>query len=146
MTKLTKNYSSHANNLLNVTIQSHSCCNQKRTHLIVTTINPILCRPCVHPSTFPKVLIDKFCSSKCREIIIFVHNYFRKTQTNQTNQASHHLDFYLSIFFLVKGLGNENPLQSMLTLIVQTAVSAVLGTFSEQPSKEALKVSWCIFC
>ena len=62
----------------------------------VATINPILCRPCVHPSTFPKVLIDKLCSSKCREIIIFAHNYFRKTQTNQ---ASHHLDFYLSIFF-----------------------------------------------
>ena len=75
--------------------QSHSCCNQKRTHWIVVTINPILCRPCVHPSTFPKVLIDKFCSSKHREIIIFAHNYFRKTQANQ---ASHHLDFYLSIF------------------------------------------------
>ena len=95
-TKLTKIYSSHANNLLNVIIQSHSCCNQKRTCWIVATINPIPCRPCVHPSSFPKVLIDKFCSSKCREIIILAHNYFRKTNTNQ---ASHHLDFYLSIFF-----------------------------------------------
>ena len=78
-TKLTKNYSSQANNLLNVTIQSHSCCNQKRTCWIVATINPIPCRPYVHPSTFPKVLIDKFCSSKCGEIIIFAHNYFKKT-------------------------------------------------------------------
>ena len=29
---------------------------------------------------------------------------------------------------------------------MQTIVSAVLDTFSEQPSKEPLKVSWCIFC
>ena len=49
-----------------------------RTRLIVTTINPILRRPCVHPSTFHKVLIHKFCSSKHREIIIFAHNYFKK--------------------------------------------------------------------
>ena len=75
---------------------------KKRTHWIVATINPIPCRPCVHPSTFPKVLIDIFCSSKRREIIIFAHNYFRKTQTNQ---ASHHLDFQSSIFFLSLGLG-----------------------------------------
>ena len=52
------------------------------TRLIVTTINPIPCRTCVHPSTFHKVLIYKFCSSKCREIVIYAHNYFRKqTQT-----------------------------------------------------------------
>ena len=75
---------------------------QKRTHWIVATINPIPCRTCVHPSTFHKVLIHKFCSSKCREIIIFAHNYFSKTNTNQ---ASHCFDFYLSIVFLVKGLG-----------------------------------------
>ena len=31
-----------------------------RTRLIVTTINPILRRPCVHPSTFHKVLIHNF--------------------------------------------------------------------------------------
>ena len=75
---------------------------QKRTRWIVATINPIPCRTCVHPSTFHKVLIHKFCSSKCREIIIFAHNYFRKTNTNQ---ASHCFDFNLSIVFLVKGLG-----------------------------------------
>ena len=51
------------------------CCNNQ-TLLIPS-------RPCVHPSTFPKVLVDKFCSSKCRENIIIAHNYFRKTQTNQ---------------------------------------------------------------
>ena len=57
-------------------------CNQNRTHWIVATINPIFRKPCVHPSTFPKVLIHKFCSSKRREIIIFAHNYFNKqTQT-----------------------------------------------------------------
>ena len=73
-----------------------------RTRWIVPTINPILCRPCVHPSTFSKVLIDKFCSSKRREIIIFAQNYFRKTQTKQ---ASHHLDFQSRIIFLSLGLG-----------------------------------------
>ena len=31
-----------------------------RTRLIVTTINPSFRRPCVHPSTFHKVLIHKF--------------------------------------------------------------------------------------
>ena len=58
--------------------QSHSGCNKTRTRLIVATINPIPCRTCVHPSTFHKVLIHKFCSSQRREIIIFAHNYFKK--------------------------------------------------------------------
>ena len=138
MTKLTKNYASHANNLSNVIIQSHLCCNQKSTCWIVAIINPILHRPCVHPSTFPKVLIDKFCSSNHREIIIFAHNYLRKTNTNQ---ASHCFDFHLCIFFLVKGLDTSNQLQSILTLIVQTIVSAVFGTFSKQ-QQGALKVSF----
>ena len=92
MTKLTKNYSSLINNLLNVTIQSHSCCNQNKTHWIVATINPILHRPCVHPSTFPNFLIHKFCSSKYREIIIFAHNYF-----NEQTQTKH---LFVLIFFL----------------------------------------------
>ena len=87
--------------------QSHSCCNKKRTCWIVATINPISCRPCVHPSTFSKVLIDKFCSSNRREIIIFAHNYFRKTQTNK---ASHHLDFYLSIVFHCKRIRYFKPI------------------------------------
>ena len=52
------------NILLNVTFQSHStkqgCCKQKRTCLIVATINPIHHRPPVHHGTFFKVLIYKF--------------------------------------------------------------------------------------
>ena len=48
--------------LLNVTFQSHStkqgCCKQKRTCLIVATINSIHHRPPVHHGTFFKVLID----------------------------------------------------------------------------------------
>ena len=92
-TKLTKNYSSHANNLLNVIIQSHSCCNQNKTHWIVATIDPILHRPCVHPSTFLKVLIHKFCSFKQREIIIFAHNY-----SNKQTQTKH---LFILIFFCV---------------------------------------------
>ena len=46
------------NILLNVTFQSHStkqgCCKQKRTCLIVATINPIHHRPPVHHGTFLK--------------------------------------------------------------------------------------------
>ena len=113
-----------------------------RTRLIVATINTIPCRTCVHPSTFHKVLIYKFCISKCREIIIFAHNYFRKTQTNQAP----FFDFQSSIFFLLLGLDTLFQFQSILTLIVKTAVSAVLGTFSKQ-QQGALKVSfWSIFC
>ena len=108
--------------MLNVMIQSHSGCNKKRTHWIVATINPIPCRPCVHPSTFLKVLIHKFCSSKHREIIILAHNYFKK---QNTNQATCCLDFQSSIFFLSLGLDTKFFLQSILTLIVQTIVSAV---------------------
>ena len=77
------------------------------------------------------------CSLKSKEIIIFAHNFFLK---QNTNQATHCLDFHLSIFFLVKGLGTSNQLQSILTLIVQTIVSAVLGAFSKQ-QQGALKVS-----
>ena len=62
--------------MLNVIIQSHSGWGKKRTWLIVATINPILHRPCVHPSTLHKVFIHKFCSSERREIIIFAHIYF----------------------------------------------------------------------
>ena len=68
----------------------------KEIHWIVATINPIRCRPCVHHGTFPKVLIDIFYSSKCREIIIFAHNFIIKANTKQ---ATHCLDFHLSIFF-----------------------------------------------
>ena len=82
MTKLTENSSAHAKQLLNVFISIPFMLQQKRTLWIVATINPIPFRTCVHPSTFHKVLIHKFCSSKRREIIIFAHNYFEnQTQT-----------------------------------------------------------------
>ena len=76
---------------------------QKRTHWIVGTINPIPSTTCVHPSTFHNVLILIFCSSKCSKIIIFAHNYFRK-------KASVYFDVYLSKVFLVKGLDTSNQL------------------------------------
>ena len=81
------------------------------------------------------------CSLKSKENIIFAHNFILK---QNTNQATHCLDFHLSIFFLVKGLGTSNQLQSILTLIVQTIVSAVLGPFSKQ-QQGALKVSLAAF-
>ena len=52
---------------------------------------------------------------KSKENIIFAHNFILE---QNTNQASHCFDFYLSIFFLVKGLDTSNQLQSILTLIV----------------------------
>ena len=71
-----------------------------------------------------------------------LHTIFTLIQS--TNQATHCLDFHLIIFFfIVKVLDTSNQLQSILTLIVQTIVSAVLGTFSNQ-QKGALKVSLCI--
>ena len=84
MTKLTQNYFISHNNLLNVKFNPIHVATKKRTRWIVATINPIPCRPYVHHGTFPKVLIDKFYSSKHREIIIFAHNlYFKQTQTKQ---------------------------------------------------------------
>ena len=69
--------------------------------------------------------------------MIFAHNFILK---QNTNQATHCLDLQSSIFFLVKGLDTLFFLQSILTLIVQTIVSAVLGAFSKQ-QQGALKVS-----
>ena len=71
--------------------------------LIVITITPIWCSRPVHPST----KVFNICSLKSKENIIFAHNYFRITDTNQ---ASHCFDFYLSIVFLVKGLDTSNQL------------------------------------
>ena len=79
--------------------------------LIVTTINPIWCSHPVHPGTKSLTI----CSLKSKENIIFAHNFIFK---QNTNQASHCLDFHLCIFFLVKGLDTSNQLQSILTLIV----------------------------
>ena len=94
------------------------CCNTNKKCLIVTTINPILHSHPVHHGTKFLVLI----SLKTKEIIIFAHNFILK---QNTNKASHCLDFHLSIIFLVKGLDTSNQLQSILTLIMQTTVSAV---------------------
>ena len=95
-------YSRHAINLIIVTFQSHptqmGCCNTITQCLIVTTINPIWRSRPVHPGT----KFFNICSLKSKENIIFAHNYFRKTQTNQATCC---LDFQSSIFFLVKGLG-----------------------------------------
>ena len=100
-------------------------------------MNPIChSHPVHHGTKFMFSFI--ICSCKSEENIIFAHNYFILKQN--TNQATHCLGFHFSIFFLVKGLGTSNQLQSILTLIVQTMVNAVLGTFSKQ-QQGALKVS-----
>ena len=109
------------------------CCNTNNKCLIVITTNPIQRSHPVHHGRKFYVLI----SLKSKEIIIFVHNFIL---IKNTNQATHCLEFHLSIFFLLKGLGTSNQLQSILTLIVQTIVSAVLGAFSKQ-QQGALKVS-----
>ena len=87
------------------------CCNTITKSLIVTTINPISRSRPVHPGTKNFTI----CSLKNKENIIFAHNYFRKTQTNQATCC---LDFQSSIFFLLLGLDTLFLLQSILTLIV----------------------------
>ena len=94
------------------------CCNTITKSLIVTTINPIWHSRPVHPGTKRFTI----CRLKSKENIIFAHNYFRKTQTIQATCC---LDFQSSIFFLLLGLDTLFQLQSILTLIVQTIVSAV---------------------
>ena len=94
------------------------CCNTNKKSLIVTTINPIWHSHPVHHGTKFEVLI----SLKSKENIIFAQNFIL---IQNTKQASHCFDFHLCIFFLVKGLDTSNQLQSILTLIVQTIVSAV---------------------
>ena len=86
--------------------------------LIVTTINPIWHSRPVHPGTKHLTI----CSLKSKENIIFAHNFIL---IQNTNQASHCFDFQSSIFFLSLGLDTLFFLQSILTLIVQTIVSAV---------------------
>ena len=101
--------------MLNATFQSHpikmGCCRTNEKSLIVTTINPIWRSHPVHPGTKTFTI----CSLKSKENIIFAHNFILK---QNTNQASHCFDFYLSVVFLVKGLYTSNQLQSILTLIV----------------------------
>ena len=94
------------------------CRNTNKNSLIVTTINLIWRSYPVHYGTKFEVLINL----KSKEIIIFAHNFILK---QNTNQATCCLDFHLSIIFLVNGSDTSNQLQSILTLIVQTIVSAV---------------------
>ena len=93
--------------MLNATFQSHpikmGCWNTICQCLIVTTINPIWDSRPVHPGTKQFTI----CSLKSKENIIFAHNFILK---QNTNQASHCFDFYLSIVFLVKGLDTSNQL------------------------------------
>ena len=114
--QLNKKYSRRAMNFLIVTFQSHpkkmGCCNTITKSLIVTTINPIWRSIPVHPGTkFFTIYI-----LKSKENIIFAHNYFRKTQTNQATCC---FDFQSSIFFLLFRLDTLFQLQSILTLIVK---------------------------
>ena len=108
--------------MLNATFQSHpikmGCWNTNSQCLIVTTINPIWCTHPVHPGTKQYTM----CSHKSKENIIFAHNFILE---QNTNQATCCLDFQSSIFFLSLGLDTLFFLQSILTLNVQTIVSAV---------------------
>ena len=108
--------------MLNATFQSHpikmSCCNTNEKSLIVTTINPIWRSRPVHPGT----KLFNICSLKSKKNIIFPHNFILK---QNTNQATCCLDFQSSIFFLPLGLDTLFFLQSILTLIVSTIVSAL---------------------
>ena len=102
--------------MLNATFLSHpikmSCCSTNEKSLIVITINPIWHTHPVHPGTKQFTI----CSlKKSKENIIVAHNYFRKTQTNQSTCC---FDFQSSIFFLSLVLDTLSQLQSILTLIV----------------------------
>ena len=109
------------------------CCKTNNQCLIVTTINPI-CHDCpAHHGTKIEVLI----SLKSKENILFAHNFILEQNTNQAFSC---LDLQSSIFFPVKGLVSLFFLQSILTFIVQTIISAVVGAFSKE-QQGALKVS-----
>ena len=130
--KTIKKYFHSRNNLFNATFQSHPikmvCRNTNKKSLIVPTINPM------RPSSPVYSGINPFtnCSLNSKENIIFAHNFILK---QNKNQASHCFDFHLFIFFFVKGLDISNQLQSILTFIVYTIVSAMYGNYSKQPSK-----------
>ena len=94
------------------------CCNTNTKCLIVTTINLTWHSCPLHHGTKIYVLI----SLKSMEIIIFAHNFILK---QNTNQASHCLDLQTSKFFTGLRLDAIFFLQSILTLIVQSLLSAV---------------------
>ena len=134
------------NNLLNVTIQSHSskrdCYKQNEKSLIVATINPISCCCPVHHGTFFNVLVDKFCSCRHREIIIFTHNYF-KTKHKQHNTLSSSTIEYNFLF---------TEIRYFIHLAINTHIDCANNSkFSvrcilKATGRSLESVSFCIFC
>ena len=120
-TKLNKKYSRHAINLLIVTFQSHptqmGCCNTTTQCLIVTTINPICRSRPVHPGTIflTFVALRARKTSSLHTIILEKHKQTKQLVVLIFNQD----------FSLLSGLDTLFQSQSILTLIVQTIVSAV---------------------
>ena len=132
--------------LLNVTIQSHpikdGCYKQNQKCLIVATINPISHSHPIHHGTFFNVLIDIFCSCKCREIISFAHNYL-ETKHKQCNTLSCITIKY--IFVLIE-------IRYFILLAINTHIDCVKNSkFSvrcilKATARSLESVCFCIFC
>ena len=89
-----QNYSSHTNNLLNVTIQSHLCCNQTKLIGLLQQSIPFcvdLVYILVH---FPKFSFINFVALNA-EKSSSLHTIIEQANTNQ---ASIYLDFYFVYF------------------------------------------------
>ena len=92
--------------------------------------------------TKPKIFLSRNQFVKCKQFNpIFIialkagissslHTIILRKQTQTKHPIE--FDFILCIFFLSLGLDTSKQSQSILTLIVLTIVSSVLGTFSEQ--------------
>ena len=96
----------------------------------------------VHHGTFFNVLIDKFHSCKCREIIIFAHSYFiNKTQTKQ-----HFVLYYKTVYFLLIDI------RYFILLPINTHIDCANNSeFSvrcilKATARSLESVSFCIFC
>ena len=79
------------------------CCNNQTVLIGVAAINPIWCSRPVHPGTY----FFTICSLKSKENIIFADKFFLK---QDTSQASHCFEFYLSKGFVVKGLDTSKQI------------------------------------
>ena len=132
------------NNLFNVTIQSHPIKDgwPNEKCWIVATINPISHSHPVHHGRFFNVLIDKFCSCKHREIIIFVHNYF-KNKHKQSNTLSCISIKYIFLFIEIR---------YFILLAINTHIDCAINSkFSvrcilKATARSLESVSFCIFC
>ena len=85
------------NILLNVTFQSHStnhCYKQKRTCLIVTTINPIHCRPFVHVGTYSEFSYISLLTNKHREITFSAHNLPKNQKQMKQLLSSFSIEYF----------------------------------------------------